>query len=374
MVQNALAPSWQALLVGWGLAGYLGGCLGDSSDSRGPVGGPVTQGQLAMSTGVGCVVRDGEVFCWGKPNRQLGYLDRDEQVEWMPIGSPVAGVADALMVSVGYDHACAVLSDGTVMCWGGNSAGHLGDGTLMHSEVAVQVSDIDDVVEVAAGTAFTCARTATGEVWCWGTNNYGQLGNGEDRASVGGTLLSPTPVLVQDLDDAVSIDVGATHACAVTASDELRCWGQEDHQGGGHFGAVPATIEAPANLIAVGAGDKGTCVLTSDGTALCRGAGFSDSGAASEHEALTPVPGVGDAQTLAVRGFQACAVLNGGAVTCWGTEVDFSQTVPADAISISAGYGGACVGHDNGTVTCWESGCQETFAPNNGLPAAEYCN
>ena len=92
------------------------------------------------------------------------------------------------------NHVCAVKEDGTVRCWGSNSSGQLGNGTGgsgQFSASPVTVSDLTDAVAVAAGAAHSCALRATGSVVCWGSNDRGRLGDGTTTTP----RLTPVPVV-----------------------------------------------------------------------------------------------------------------------------------------------------------------------------------
>jgi hypothetical protein len=94
-------------------------------------------------------------------------------------------------ISSGDLHSCSLLSDGSVKCWGLNNYGELGDGTNGNSSsVPVLVSGISNAIGIAAGAAHTCAVLSDGSVKCWGLNNYGQLGDPTYYSS-------NVPVLVQ---------------------------------------------------------------------------------------------------------------------------------------------------------------------------------
>ena len=104
-------------------------------------------------------------------------------------------------------HACAVMSDGTLSCWGSNAWGQLGDGTTTSRSIPVAVSGISTATQVSGGFGHTCARLSDGTVKCWGRNCGGQLGNGT-------TTDSSTPVAVSGFTTATQVSAGSEHTCA----------------------------------------------------------------------------------------------------------------------------------------------------------------
>ncbi|MCP4502129.1 MAG: hypothetical protein GY822_19400 [Deltaproteobacteria bacterium] len=94
----------------------------------------------------------------------------------------VSGITDAVHLSAGFDHTCAVLSGGDVHCWGINDFGQLGDDGMTPSLTPVQVIGVS-ALSTSAGQVHTCARLDDGSVQCWGENADSQLGNGSNMAS-----------------------------------------------------------------------------------------------------------------------------------------------------------------------------------------------
>ena len=114
---------------------------------------------------------------------------------------PLTGIAE---IQAGSDDVCARLADSTMTCWGLNSSGKLGDGTTTTRSLPVQVrngsntSPLSNVTGIATGANQTCAALGDGSATCWGDNSYGQLGNGTVTNSllpsvVTGGVILPVP-------------------------------------------------------------------------------------------------------------------------------------------------------------------------------------
>ena len=86
----------------------------------------------------------------------------------------MTGVSGAVGVASGGRHACVVLGDGRVQCFGDNGGGQLGDGTTTSRASPTQVVDLGAAAEVVAGPSFTCARLRDGTAACWGNNGFRQ--------------------------------------------------------------------------------------------------------------------------------------------------------------------------------------------------------
>ena len=102
-------------------------------------------------------------------------------------------------IATGGSHTCALLTGGTVTCWGINPFGQLGNATNNGTENAnptpTAVAGLSGVTQITAGGyAHTCALLATGTVTCWGFNFYGELGNATNNGVNG--VANPTPTVV----------------------------------------------------------------------------------------------------------------------------------------------------------------------------------
>jgi alpha-tubulin suppressor-like RCC1 family protein len=217
-------------------------------------------------------------------------------------------------------------------------AGRLGNGVAAtgYALTPVQVSGITDAVEVDAGYDHACAVRANGTVACWGDNSLGQLGTG-----VASTTPSAAPVAVAGITDAKEVATGRGYTCVLRAGGELRCFGRgiegELGQGTAASSLTPVKVIDTVDLV----GPTGT---------------------PQAHAAL-PWAGV-----VATELF-TCGLRDTGQVLCWGAnangQLGFGATgnrsqpsVVAgitDAISITAGRTHACAVRATGNVACWGS-------------------
>jgi alpha-tubulin suppressor-like RCC1 family protein len=166
----------------WGSAanGRLGSSSPtDASTPRGTATLPAAAVQIAAGSSHSCtVLEDGTVACFGRNNKgQLGRNPSDVASSDAP--TTVAVLSNVSRVTAGDEFTCAVAS-GQVQCFGANTAGGLGDGTLTGRHTPAPVSNIvGTVIDVVAGEFHACAVTEAEDVWCWGTNIFGQLGMGD---------------------------------------------------------------------------------------------------------------------------------------------------------------------------------------------------
>ena len=124
-----------------------------------------------------CAVLDNKsVSCWGK--NEYGQLGNGITGGSNSIPVIVSGISNATKITNGYRHACAILDNKSVQCWGRNNQGQLGDGTFEDRNVPKAVTGVTNVVEIAPGYRHTCALLDNDTVQCWGQNNQGQLGDG----------------------------------------------------------------------------------------------------------------------------------------------------------------------------------------------------
>jgi alpha-tubulin suppressor-like RCC1 family protein len=161
-------------------------------------------------------------MCWGRNDR--GQMANATAPSPSPVPVPVEGISGRVTdVAVGVLHTCALRESGEVMCWGTNEYGQLGNGsdTTVNTSVPVEVSDLPrTVLDIDTEFEHICALLEGGEMMCWGQNSDGQLGDGTMDN------IRTTPVSVQGLPSAVTaMTLGALHTCVLLENATVWCWG-----------------------------------------------------------------------------------------------------------------------------------------------------
>lgn len=212
---------------------------------------------------------------------------------------------------------CAIIDSGDVKCWGDNTDGGLGIGdtdnrgslpnTMGDRLPTVNLGTGRKAAQVAVGTNSACALLTTGEVKCWGHNGDGEVGVGDtvnrgDSLSPGHGMGDALPAVALN-GNAVAVAAGRYHYCAIITGGVVKCWG---YNGDGELGT----------------GDTFNRL----------------NGDNSHTQALVPVNlGAGrTARSLAMQAFGSCALLDNGAVTCWG----FNGCLNGDCTSNKCGPSG----------------------------------
>ncbi|WP_298007635.1 MULTISPECIES: hypothetical protein [Anaerolinea] len=409
----------------WGNNEY--GQLGDGTTlgRLTPVGvSGLSSGVIAIAAGGyhTCALKNsGGVVCWGDNwNGQLGDGTKEDRLTPVAVSGLSGGVT---AIAAGYSHSCAQKNSGGVVCWGSNAFGQLGDGTTLERLTPVGVSGLSSgVVAITAGYGLTCALTNSGGMLCWGDNRYGQLGDGTTSGRLtpvavsglsggviaiaagdghtcgltdsGGVLCwgnnwngqlgdgtrenRLTPVGVSGLTGGViAIAAGGSHACALTNSGGVLCWGKNwnGQLGGGALGyrVFPVAVSGlSGGVTAITAGYSHTCGLTDSGGVLCWGDNWNGQlGDGTREDRRTPV-GVSGLSSgvvaIAAGRYHTCALTNSGGVLCWGdnrygqlgdgTTLGRLTPVAVSGLSsgvtaITAGYSHTCALTDSGGVLCW---------------------
>jgi alpha-tubulin suppressor-like RCC1 family protein len=284
----------------------------------------------------------GSVACWGtNESGQLGDgsssgPDLCDNTPCSTTPVVVSGLSGAIAIATNGNAACAVLSSGAVECWGSNIYGELGNGSVASgnpggaSSVPLVVSGLTGATAVAVGGYHACALLLDGTIQCWGYNVYGQLGDGS-------TTDSTAPVPVSNVTGAVAIAAGTYNTCALLADGTVVCWGDN---ASGNLGlgtsigpqtcsndtpcaTTPVKVPDLSGVTAIAAGDDSTCALLSDGTVRCWGSNaYGELGDGTQTPSATPVEvsGVSGASAIAMGWLSVCVLVSSGDVVCWGDD------------------------------------------------------
>jgi alpha-tubulin suppressor-like RCC1 family protein len=165
------------------------------------------------------VLADGSAKCWG--SNSMGELGIGSFGSSQSRPTSVKGLEGAQSLAGGKYFACTVTTLGAIDCWGNAQFGVLGTGIDEGTAVLpARVSGIGNAVAVAAGTWHACALLTDASVLCWGSNTQGQLGNDTVRSSMvpisvfgdGGTAQSSTSDSGTDMPDQ---EIGSAHDAAI---------------------------------------------------------------------------------------------------------------------------------------------------------------
>ena len=329
-----------------------GGAGAGGEPTAGGAGGtPSTDPPLARHLALGafhsCVsFDDGTLRCWGH-GLHAGHPG------WDTIGDdePANAVADVeiggfvLQLAASWYHSCAVLNKGTLRCWGSAGSGKLGYGNtedIGDGETPLSAGYVDvggSVTDVSTGPGHSCVSLTGGAVRCWGENEYWRLGYGDDALIIGDTEV-PADVDPVDVGGfAVQVAAGLAHTCALLNTGKVRCWGSGSSRlGYGNGENVVGDDETPAeagdvdvggNVVQIVAGIQHNCALLDTGAVRCWG--YAHDGALgygnTEHIGDDETPAeagdvdVGGTVTQITGGdYGTCALLDTGTVRCWGSN------------------------------------------------------
>jgi alpha-tubulin suppressor-like RCC1 family protein len=328
---------------------------------------------LAASVRFACVIAEpigggqtngpADVYCWGQEmTNEVGFEKFDLPNDRVPVS-----------LAAGVDFACALSSDRrTLYCWGESGEGQLGTGQVTSGRNGqpqlVDLSSLgesDTIVSFAAGRRHACAVLSDGRVFCWGNNQQGQL-NGSACACPGPApdACDQSPVCTQERsfgpievgsipllpgERVMRVAAGNSGTCALTSAQRSLCWGQNVS---GELGYAPTLLKQPprpmetinpdgetheltyATTLVFGSGAHG-CGLAASGAPFCWG--IDSEGQAAPLPAGVPPLG--------------CQPYGGGTICL--PSLARPPLVVKPAIDIVAGLGHSCALLDDASIWCW---------------------
>ena len=367
------ARSIQGLVKCWGKGaeGRLGvgngNTIGDDPGEMGEnlefvnFGDNKTAVQISVGSFHACaVLNDATIKCWGRGSEyQLGLGNTtnigDSSNELGNLMPSVNLGGNAVKVTAGNMHTCALLDNGDVKCWGKGDEGIQGDGSTSTNSVPVKAQLGDyKAVDIEAGSHHTCAILENGAAKCWGQNSQYQLGleNTTDMGSSTNTIGNKMSFLaLPDGTTPVSISAGEAYSCLVQNEGYISCWG---YGGQGRLGyGSTGSRTSPWDIVDIGTDRKAldvqtsiegatgwnfvntigsrefTCSIGDDELLRCWGDNYygqlgigntytigDSSNEMGDNLAITDV---GDhVESVALGKYSACAIREDGQVRCWG--------------------------------------------------------
>jgi cysteine-rich repeat protein len=387
----------------------------------------------------GCALQrvTGDVKCWGDSlNGRLGYGDaeiRGDEPGEMGANLPVVDLGmgrAAVALAAGQHHTCAILDNGDVKCWGLNDHGQLGQGDVLTrggnpGTVGAYLQSVDlgtsgfQPVSLATGRYHTCALFAHGQIKCWGTGFTLGRDSIDDRGDGAGEMGDALGFIAfgTDLTPATAIAAGWNTTCARFVNGAVKCWGgngsgecgigNKELQGGtpGQMAALPyVDLGSGVTVNSLSAGAAHICALLGNGSVKCWGnnqyaqLGLGDKNSRGDDAgemggALPAVDlGTGERATTVATGFRhSCALLERGAIKCWGDnsrgelglgiaepsvggvpgemgdalpEVDLGGKA---AVAVVAHLRSTCARLEDGSLRCWGANASTPYVGTLGL-------
>ncbi len=283
-----------------------------------PVSGGILWSAVTVSQLSACgVSAAGTGYCWGSNQRgeigntatPVGTVTIASNVGTTPMA--IGGGVTFKSVVAGWLHACGIATSGAAYCWGDNSAGQLGLGSVdtvsaAHRLPAPVLGGLT-FVQLALSGRYSCGITTAHQAFCWGANVGGQLGDGTTTqrpvptavlTSQRFSYIAAAPGFGDGLTGTLSLQGGTSHTCALTESGVPYCWGfnlwGQVGNGSNTMQLSPVAVSGGLTFTAIATGGSSTCGMK-DNQIRCWGANGSGQlgigGAAdSNMPAVLPAP------------------------------------------------------------------------------------
>jgi alpha-tubulin suppressor-like RCC1 family protein len=307
---------------------------------------PAARGRRIIAAGADTflIEPDGSVKAWSLMDPygwRFGLGNSERVKKYTAYDVPLKNV---VTIAAGVNAAYAVLSNGTVMAWGGNFRGELGATPRSEVEITaggrataqspIPVLDITDAIDIDAGDYHALAVTRGGQLWVWGYNLYEQLGiempiiNYKERTPAAMQYL-PFPMRVAGLTGVVAAAGGGGHSLALLKDGTVRSWGANKM---GQLGdgttvnrTTPVRVPSVQNAVAIAADADFSAALLADGTVMTWGHSSGPHGRlglTDDTPCPTPtlVPGATNIRAISIGGEHMVGLTRAGTVLSWGHQ------------------------------------------------------
>jgi alpha-tubulin suppressor-like RCC1 family protein len=280
--------------------------------------------QLSIYGSYCVVLSDKTLKCWGNNAQgQLGDGTITKRTLQEGMTSSGNGLTDVVKVETSRYHSCAMVSDGTIFCWGKVSNVYTYTPTIISLGIGLTAIDF------GVGGSHACALFSDGTVKCWGANNYGQFGDNTITSHIDPTSVNP----FKDGLAAIQLTVGENHNCVILSDGTIQCWGFNSHGqlgdntgAGGTYKTIPTSVYPFGNglrAIQVASSYYTTHAILSDGTVWGwghnTGAQIGDNTLVQKNapvQIVTRLPAVKISQSSS----GGSVILSDGKVQSWGTN------------------------------------------------------
>lgn len=309
-------------------------CYADGSapDGHAQTSGIPAIGKISIGFAHSCgIKRGGSVWCWGDDT--FGQLGNGSISGGQVSPSRIDDSASYSQVTSGNYYSCGVRANGTGTCWGRDLNGQLGNGGAVTADQPSPYALPHKWTRISAGNGHACGISDTGQIYCWGAGANGQIGNG---ASVN----QPDPTLINDASGQrwTHVSAGSYVTCAINLSGQLFCWGDNAVQqlGLGSRGTAvggsntPQPVADPGPWVSVSVGAGSVCGIKTDGSAWCWGwtrqgvLGIGSVANASYYNKPTRIADPGPWNSISVgtspNYYTACGIKQNGMAACWGSD------------------------------------------------------
>ena len=318
----------------WGnnIQGQLG--LGDKQEQLSPITVDLGKDHTAKAIAIGsehtcAILDDDSLKCWGRNiEGQMGLGHKQEQLS--PTAIDLGDNHTVKFLSAGENYTCAILDDDSLKCWGNNKKGQLGLGNKKEqlSPTAIDLGKGHTAKAIATGSEHACAILDDDSLKCWGRNSHGQLGLGHENPQT-----SPATVDLGNNHTAKAITGGYRHTCAILDDDSLKCWGRNDE---GQLGLGNKDKQSSPTAVDLGdhhsakvvvAGALHSCAILDDDSLKCWGDNSKGGlGLGNTKKHISPVQvdwdkGYGT-KVVSIGPFHTCAISSRGRVKCWGRNIE----------------------------------------------------
>lgn len=284
-----------------------------------------------------------------------------------------------LKVAMGNRHACGIMTNNKLKCWGAGQAGQIGNGANLSMNSPVAIDTITSYKTITAGNNYTCGLTTSDKLKCWGTNASGQLG-------IGNLTAQNVPAEVTPAVSYQFLTSGLSHSCAITTStNKLFCWGLNgSYQLGNGVQTnsnVPIAVDSTQDYNYASAGQDYSCAIRTSGDLYCWGGNGSGQVGTGTNATQTSLFLVGAGYSQVAAGTSATCAIKTNSIYCWGnntagqfgnggygfllTPTKVSGSEVYQSVTMGPNYG--CGIKSSGALFCWGINYEGQVGTNNTI-------